>query len=182
MGGNHASQRIYSAFPWRPLVLAAVRQTGPMTSQAFTVTLEEGPGGPAIRVPFDPKAAFGKARAPVRVTIDQHPEFRTTIMVYSGVAWIGLRKGQVTDMRLATGDQVGVLVELDDIPRTVDVPAELVAALVQDPEALAAYQKLSFTHRKEYARWVAEAKREATRQGRVTRTIERLKAGIKPSF
>jgi uncharacterized protein YdeI (YjbR/CyaY-like superfamily) len=68
------------------------------------------------------------------------------------------------------------------MPRTVDVPAELTAALEQDPEALAAYQRLSFTHRKEYARWVAEAKREATRQDRVAKTIERLKAGIKPSF
>jgi len=160
-----------------------MRQTGPMTSQEFTVSLEEGPGGgPAIRVPFDPKTVFGKARAPVRVTIDQHLEFRTTIMAYSGVAWIGLRKGQVTDMRLATGDQVDVHVELDDLPRTVDVPAELVAALEQDPEAFAAYERLSFTHRKEYARWVAEARRETTRQDRVAKTIERLKAGIKPSF
>ncbi|HUN32428.1 MAG TPA: YdeI/OmpD-associated family protein [Trebonia sp.] len=154
-----------------------------MTSQTFSVTLEEGPGGgPAIRVPFDPKATFGKARAPVRVTIDKHPEFRTTIMVYSGIAWIGLRKGQVTDMRLASGDRVDVSVDLDDLPRTVDVPAELVTALEQDPQALAAYQKLSFTHRKEYARWVAEAKREATRQARVAKTLERLKAGINPSF
>ena len=138
MSENRGSQRIYSAFPWRLLVLAAMQQTGPMISQAFTVTLEEGPGGPAIRVPFDPRAAFGKARAPVRVTIDQHPEFRTTIMVYSGIAWIGLRKGQVTDMRLATGDHVDVLAELDDMPRAVDAPAELTAALEQDPEALAA--------------------------------------------
>jgi hypothetical protein len=154
-----------------------------MTSQQFTVTLEEGPGGgPAIRVPFDPKAVFGKARAPVQVTIDQHPAFATTVMVYSGVAWIGLRKGQVADMRLAAGDQVDVHVELDDAPRTVDVPAELATALEEDPEAAAAYDKLSFTHRKEYARWVSEAKREATRQDRVAKTIERLKADVKPSF
>jgi len=154
-----------------------------MTSQTFTVTLEEGPGGgPAIRVPFDPKAAFGKVRASVRVTIDRHPEFRTTLMAHSGAAWIGLRKGHVTDMRLATGDQVDVRVWLDDLPRIVDVPAELVAALEQDAEALLAYQRLSFTHRKEYARWVAAAKRETTRQDRVAKTVERLKAGIKPSF
>ena len=135
-----------------------------MATQVFTAALEEGPGGgTAIRLPFDPKAVFGKARVPVQVTIQEHPSFPTTVMVYSGVAWIGLRKGQPADMGLSAGDQVGVQVVLDDTPREVDVPAELAVALHEDPEAAAAYDKLSFTHRKEYARWVAEAKRAATR-------------------
>jgi hypothetical protein len=152
-----------------------------MTSQEFTTALEAGPGGGvAIRLPFDPKAVFGKVRAPVQVTIDQHPVFPTTVMAYSGVAWIGLRNGQVEEMRLHPGDQVRVLVELDDGPRVVDVPAELAAALEQDPVASAAFGRLSFTHRKEYARWVSEAKREATKQDRVAKTIERLRAGVKP--
>jgi hypothetical protein len=154
-----------------------------MTSQDFTVILEEGPGGGvAIRLPFDPKAVFGKARAPVQVTIDQHPSFPTTVMVYSGVPWVGLRKGQIADMRLSAGDQIDVHLELDDAPREVEVPADLAAALAEDAEAQAAYDKLSFTHRKEYARWVAEARREATRQDRVAKTVARLKAGLKPSF
>jgi hypothetical protein len=154
-----------------------------MTGHRFTVAPEAGPGdGIALRLPFDPKEAFGKARAPVRVTIDQHPAFPTTVMVYSGVPWIGLRKGQIAEMGLVAGEPVRVLVELDDAPREVEVPEDLAAALLADPEASAAYEKLSFTHRKEYARWVAEAKREATRQDRVAKTIERLKAGIKPAF
>ena len=135
-------------------------------------TPEAGPGdGIALRLPFDPKEAFGRARAPVRVTIDEHPAFRTTVMVYSGVPWIGLRKGQIAEMGLAAGQPVRVRVELDDALREVEVPADLAAALRADPEGGAAV-----------ARWVAEAKREATRQDRVTKTIERLKAGIKPAF
>jgi hypothetical protein len=154
-----------------------------MTSQEFTVALEVGPGGGvAIRLPFEPKAAFGKVRAPVQVTIGQHPPFRTTVMAYSGIAWIGLRKGQIEEMSLHAGDHVDVLVELDDAAREADVPAELAAALEHAPDARAAYDRLSFTHRKEAGRWIAEAKREATRQDRVAKTIERLKAGIKPSF
>jgi Bacteriocin-protection, YdeI or OmpD-Associated/Domain of unknown function (DUF1905) len=125
---------------------------------------------------------FGKARAPVRVTIDEHPPFPTTVMVYSGVPWIGLRKGQIAEMGLQAGEPVEVRVELDGAPREVDVPAELAAALQADPAAAAAYEKLSFTHRKEYARWVSEAKREPTRQDRAAKTIERLKGGIKPAF
>lgn len=154
-----------------------------MTEQRFTTAPEEGPGGGlAIRLPFDPKEVFGKARAPVRVTIDAHPPFPTTVMVYSGVPWIGLRKGQVAEMGLDTGDPVSVHVELDDAPREVELPADLAAALEHDPDAKAAYEKLSFTHRKEYVRWVAEAKREATRADRIAKTVERVKGGIKPAF
>jgi hypothetical protein len=160
-----------------------MRQTVTMTEQRFTAAPEEGPGGGlAIRLPFDPKEVFGKARAPVRVTIDAHPPFPTTVMVYSGVAWIGLRKGQIVEMGLETGDPVSIYVELDDAPREVELPADLGAALGRDPEAKAAFDKLSFTHRKEYVRWIAEAKRETTRADRVAKTVERVKAGVKPTF
>jgi hypothetical protein len=134
-----------------------------------------------LRLPVDPKAAFGKARAPVRVTIGAHPPFTTTVMVYAGVAWVGLRKGQVAEMSLHPGEQVEVLVELDDTPREVEVPPELAAALGADPDARAAFERLSFTHRKEYAKWVAEAKRPATRTDRATKALERLKGAARPS-
>jgi hypothetical protein len=147
-----------------------------MTGQRFTAALEDVPaGGAGVRLPFDPKEEFGKARAPVRVSIGAHPVFRTTVMVYAGVAWIGLRKGQVAEMSLSPGDQVDVLVELDDAPREVDVPDELAAALGADADASAAFDRLSYTHRKEYAQWVAEAKRPATRADRAAKTVARLK-------
>jgi uncharacterized protein YdeI (YjbR/CyaY-like superfamily) len=36
---------------------------------------------------------------------------------------------------------------------------------------------MAFTHRKEYARWVAEAKQEQTRQRRVQQALEMIRAG-----
>ena len=153
-----------------------------MTGQRFTAALEGVPtGGAGVRLPFDPKEEFGKARAPVRVSIGAHPPFITTVMVYSGVAWVGLRKGQVAEMSLSPGDQVDVLVELDNVPREVEVPDELTAALGGDPDASAAFERLSFTHRKEYATWVAEAKRPATRADRAAKALQRLKDTAKPS-
>jgi Bacteriocin-protection, YdeI or OmpD-Associated/Domain of unknown function (DUF1905) len=158
-------------------------QTGRMTGRRFIAVLDSIPaGGTGLRLPFDPKAVFGRARAPVRVTIGQHPPFRTTVMVYSGIAWIGLRKDQLAELNLTAGDSADLLVELDDAPRVVDVPPELAKALEADPEAAAAFEALSYTHRKEYARWVAEAKRDATRADRVAKTVQRLRNGIKPSF
>jgi uncharacterized protein YdeI (YjbR/CyaY-like superfamily) len=57
------------------------------------------------------------------------------------------------------------------------MPSALAAALAGDAQARAAFEKLAFTHRKEYARWVAEAKREETRERRVQQALEMIKAG-----
>ena len=53
----------------------------------------------------------------------------------------------------------------------------LASALAADPQAKAAFDALSFTHRKEYARAIAEAKREETRDRRVAQTLEKLREG-----
>jgi uncharacterized protein YdeI (YjbR/CyaY-like superfamily) len=60
-------------------------------------------------------------------------------------------------------------------PSEIDVPAELAAALAADPVAAAAFEGLSYSHRREYARWVAEAKRDATRADRAAKSVERLR-------
>jgi len=77
------------------------------------------------------------------------------------------------------GDELQVTMELDDEPREVEVPPALAAALANDDAARGAYEGLSFTHRKEYARWIDEAKRPETRERRVRRAIEMLNEGIK---
>lgn len=78
---------------------------------------------------------------------------------------------------MEAGQQVEVVLELDLGTRTVDVPDALVAALATDPAAEKAFERISFTHRKEYARWISEAKRDETRQRRVQRALEMIKAG-----
>ena len=62
-------------------------------------------------------------------------------------------------------------------PREVVLPAELLEALNSDPEARARFESMAFTHRKEYARWISEAKREETRQQRVGQALEMIRAG-----
>jgi hypothetical protein len=124
-----------------------------MATHQLTTAPEVDPGdGIARPLPFASRDAFGTARAPVRVTIDEYPPIPSRVMVYSGVPWIGLRNEQVAEMDVAGGEPVRVRVELDHAPREVDVPAELAAALREAPEAAAAFEKLAFTHRKEYAR------------------------------
>jgi len=132
-----------------------------------------------LPLPFDPKEAFGRARAPVVVRVGDAPAFRTTRAVYGGVGMIGLRKAQSAELGIMVGDTVRVRIEPDTEPRTVAVPPDLAAALGGTPEASAAFDALSFSHRREYVRWVEEAKRPETRATRVAKTVDLLLAGAR---
>ena len=63
----------------------------------------------------------------------------------------------------------------DAAPREVTLPDDLAGAL--DDQARAFFDGLSFTHRKEWVRWVEEAKKPETRATRVDKTVEALRAG-----
>jgi hypothetical protein len=145
----------------------------------FTGTLEaaRGSGGHWIVVPFDGKAAFGQARAPVRGTVNGTP-LRTRLAVYGGVTYLGLNREIRDAASLELGDAVDVVLELDEAPREVEVPPELEAALA-DPEVRSTYDALAFSHRREYATWVAEAKRAETRERRAAKAAEMLRAGVR---
>ena len=78
---------------------------------------------------------------------------------------------------VAAGDQVDVDLEPDTEPREIEAPADLAQALAQDEAARAAFDRLSFTHRKEWVRWVEEAKKADTRAARIARTVQSLHDG-----
>src|SRR5690242_10049980 len=143
----------------------------PVAPQRFSGTLAEARGGGAfVAVPFDARAAFGSARAPVRGTVNGTP-LRTRLMVYGGVTYLGLTRAVRDAAGIALGDPVEVELELDDAPREVAVPPELAAVL--EAERLGdTYDALSFTHRREYAEWVAGAKQAGTRERRAAKAAE----------
>jgi hypothetical protein len=147
-----------------------------MAAHRFETVLGAEDGGVFIEVPLDVPAVFGKARAPVRGTINGHP-FRSTVAVYGGRYYLPVKRALRDAAGVAAGDAVVVELEADDQPRTVDPPAELADALAADAEAGAAFEGLSFTHQREYAEWVAEARRETTRRRRVAQTVQMLKDG-----
>jgi bacteriocin resistance YdeI/OmpD-like protein/uncharacterized protein DUF1905 len=131
-----------------------------------------------IEMPFDSRTLFGEARPPVRGTVNGVP-FRSRLMVYGGVTWLGLRNELRREAELSDGDPVEVEIERDDAPREVEVPPELAAALASDEVAAGVYESLSFTHRREYAEWIAGGKKEETRTRRVAKALEMLRGGVK---
>src|SRR3954469_20309173 len=136
-------------------------------------------GERGVEVPGDPRSEFGGARAPVAGTVNGTP-FRGRLMVYGGVTYLGFRK-EIRDAAggIGKGDTVEVEIERDDAPREVEGPEALTAALGRDDEARAVFEALSFTHRKEYAQGIAEAKREETRVRRTEKALEMLREGVR---
>jgi uncharacterized protein YdeI (YjbR/CyaY-like superfamily) len=103
--------------------------------------------------------------------------WRTSVARMGGEFLLGLSREVRDGAGVQAGDEAEVTIELDEAPREVEVPADLAAALAADPQAAASFEQMAFTHRKEYARWVAEAKRDETRQRRVAQAVEMIKAG-----
>jgi hypothetical protein len=146
----------------------------------FTGTLTEAndAGGRFVECPFDARAEFGEGRAPVVGTFNG-TAFRSRLMVYGGRSYLGFTKAVRAAAGIEVGEQLDIELELDPLPREVEVPPELAMALADDGPARALFEALAFTHRKEYAQWVAEAKRPETKARRVAKTLEMLHAGVK---
>ncbi len=142
----------------------------------FETEISDLPPALGFDLPFDPKEQFGKVRAPVRVTINGY-EFRTTVAAMGGRVFIGMNSEVREGAAVSPGDRVEVEVVLDTEPRTVAVPHDLEAALA--PAEREFLQSLSFTHRKEYVRWIEEAKRAETRQARIAKAVVMLRDGVR---
>jgi len=90
---------------------------------------------------------------------------------------LGLNRSVREEAAVEAGDTVEVKLELDTAPREVKLPEALANALAEDSEARAAFDRLAYTHRKEYARWIDDAKRDETRERHVAQALEMLREG-----
>ena len=75
---------------------------------------------------------------------------------------------------VAAGDRVKVTMEVDTAPRTVAIPADLNKELSKSTTARVRFDKLSYTHRKEYVQWIESAKRPETRVRRIKQVLDKL--------
>ncbi len=79
------------------------------------------------------------------------------------------------------GDSVRVSLRRDDAPRSFEMPREFAEALAREPEASEFFDGLSFTHRKEMAGSIREAKKEGTRLARLNKAMTLLRNRQKPA-
>lgn len=145
----------------------------------LTVTRGLAPFGPATAILLtDEEVAElgGGRRAAVLVSVGDSTA-RLRLAVMGGQNCIGLSKAARHALGVQIGDVVTARIGLDTLPREVELPADLAAALAEDPEVQRRFEELAFTHRKEFASWVSEAKRPQTRERRVAQTLEMVREG-----
>jgi bacteriocin resistance YdeI/OmpD-like protein/uncharacterized protein DUF1905 len=119
------------------------------------------------------KLGAGK-RVPVRVTLNG-AKYRSTIAVYGGRFYLPARKDIREAAKLVPGGRARVSLEVDDEPRTVDVPADLARAL-STVKQRKAFDAFSFSRRREFAESVTSAKRAETRAARVAKVVAQVRA------
>ena len=144
--------------------------------QTFTATIQNaGGGGAFVEVPFDVEEVFGSKKPKVKAMIAGVPYRGLLVRMGGPNHMLIILKGIREQIGKTFGDEVTVTVEPDTEPRVIEIPKDLMKELKKEKEAKAFFDKLSYTHQKEYVRWVEEAKREETRQNRIVKTIEMLK-------
>ncbi len=138
------------------------------------------PRGPAAAIVLDDTQLAGlstdKKTPTVRATVNGHT-FSTRIGRMHGETLLGFNKATREACRVAAGDEIDVIIVLDEAPREVDVPQDLNLALAEQPGARAAFDHLAYSHRKEFVRWINDAKRDNTRQRRIAETLSKLANG-----
>lgn len=146
-----------------------------MTVKRFKGQIVRDEGMCYIPLPFDPKAAFGKVRAPVKVTLNGY-SYRSTIAAMGGPPCIPLRKSNREAAGLEGGETLSITVELDTEERVVKAPADFVKALKGAPPAWDRWQELSYTHQREHVEAIEEAKAPETRARRIARAVDSIVA------
>jgi hypothetical protein len=156
-----------------------VRNCKSMKKYKFKAKIEAGDGGGAyVFFPYDTAKEFAtKGKVPVKATFNGVPYSGSLIKYGKPLHVLGVAKAIREQIGKGPGDTIEVVVWKDEDVRTVEVPSQF-ENLMKKEGLLSVFEKLSYTHRKEYCRWIAEAKKQETRMKRLEKAIEMLKKGV----
>lgn len=142
----------------------------------FRTTIElGGKTATGFAVPDEVVDALASGRRPaVKVTVNGFT-YRTTVARMGGRSMVPLSAGNRASCGVAAGDEVDVRIEPDTEPRVVAVPPDFAAALDQ-AGIRPVFDRMAYTHRKEWVRSIEEAKAAATRRRRIDKAVAEIKA------
>jgi hypothetical protein len=140
----------------------------------FSTTMFQDGNNTGIEVPADVVAALDAGKRPAVVVNVNGYEYRSTVAPMGGKYLLPFSAERRRESGINGGDAIDVELTLDTAPRTVEVPPDLRAALDASPTAAAAWEKLSYTYRKEHARSVLDAKKAETRTRRIAAVVAKL--------
>lgn len=119
-----------------------------------------------INIDFNVEEVFGKKRLKVKVWYDD-VLYRGLLTKYAGKYFMIINKEIRAQLNKKAGDSIFVKIEEDLEERIVDLPEILVDFFKKEKALKTIYDKLSYTHQKEYVNWITSAKKEETLQNRL---------------
>lgn len=131
-----------------------------------------------IDIDFDVEKIFGKKRLKVKVWYDK-VLYRGLLTRYKGVYHMIINKEIRAQLGKSAGDTIQVKMEEDLDERSIGLPQVMVEFFRRDKELKAVFDKMSYTHRREYVTWLTSAKKEETLQNRLIKFKELLLAKTK---
>jgi hypothetical protein len=151
-----------------------------MKKYKFKAKIEAGGGGGAyVLFPYDVEKEFGtKGKVPVKATFKGIPYTGSLIKYGNPLHMLPMLKAIREQTRTAPGDTVEVELWMDTDSRVLEVPAPFQEAMNKE-EVRPLFDRLSYTHRKEYCRWITSAKTEKTRLTRLEKAVEMIRHGVK---
>ncbi len=127
-----------------------------------------------IDVPADVVAALDAGKRPAVVVNVNGYEYRSTVAPMGGKYLLPFSADRRKESGIKGGDAIDVELTLDTAPRTVEIPDDLQSALKSSATAAEAWERLSYTHRKEHVRSVLDAKKAETRTRRIAAVVAKL--------
>jgi hypothetical protein len=142
-----------------------------------TTILQGDKSATGIQIPDEVVEALGAGRRPpISVTIKGY-RYRSTVAVMGGVYMVGVSADNRAGAGVKGGDDVDVEIELDTAPREVTVPPDFASALDAEPNARNTFEGLSYSNKSWHVLQIEGAKTDETRQRRIAKSVEVLKAG-----
>lgn len=154
--------------PQPVLFTAIIKQNGEMNA-AF------------IEFPFSIEELFNKkGQVKIKATFDGKVEYRGSLVkMKSDCHILGLTQDIRKQLGKTFGDEVSVSLMEDKEERIVEIADDISLIFHENPQAKALFDKMSYTHKKEYIRWIEEAKKFETRENRKIKMIQMILEGKK---
>lgn len=134
-----------------------------------------------VEFPFSTEELFNKkGQVKVKVLFDNKVEYRGSLAkMKSDCHILGLTQEVRKQLGKTFGDEVSVSLMEDKEERVVEIAEDIVSVFNENPEAKTLFDKMSYTHKKEYIRWIEEARKPETRENRKVKMVQMILDGKK---
>ncbi|MGE8433494.1 DUF1905 domain-containing protein [Chryseobacterium joostei] len=132
-----------------------------------------------VEFPFSTEELFHtKGQVKIKVIFDNKIEYRGSLAkMKSDCHILGLTQEVRKQLGKTFGDEVSVSLIEDKEERVVDIANDIALIFNENTQAKELFDKMSYTHKKEYIRWIEEAKKTETREARKIKMIQMILDG-----